>query len=562
MNRYYARAAVNPSAVAAFLRFSAMVYASYDVEYGPSALRLITMYKTQGEEFVRKFKLSKLVDPVYKQLLRNIDPNENDAQHTAIFNMFAELGLRRAELEAEHDITRDQLKFLNDLRLAINGSEAASKRLLRSVSTLGDARLNKFFMLEEDDDKSKGLYADLKALVKRWGKVEGYIIPTEILSEWQAKAKTSGKKLQQHTKYLELRREVTSVYKRALANIVRSSGESYLPLRDVIDELDKKKIIHNLPEGFVGNIDDLGNFYTTAGRKLLQTPSGDVRMNGSYDAEADNAYVCEFTPAFAQAPARAYTVDYRAGARAEKFDVVNEVMPKLDALTKKWLPDMRKLNKSKEGLLAVLCEFVFDTSCRVSSKNAKSAGATTYGATTLLVKHVKLTSSGATITYKGKSGGAQKHKLKFSTPRGRLLGDALTKLVDGKAPTDPVFTFRDQLVTGAMINKYMRGLGFPQKFTIHKLRTARGTKLAMDLLAKCPFKKGQKFKDQEVHKWLDQEILKVGAELGHMSGDKITANTAIANYIDPQILAAFYTKLGIRPNAKVQKAIDMVKKEV
>src|SRR5690606_12281459 len=132
-------------------------------------------------------------------------------------------------------------------------------------------------------------------------------------------------------------------------------------------QLESKGIIHNLPQGFVGNIDDLGKFYTTAGKRLLQSPSGDVRMNGSYDAEKDNAYVCEFTPPFAKAPTRAYTEDYRAGSRAEKFNVVADVMPKLASLTKKWLPDMRKLGKQKEGLLAVLCEFIYATSARVGN---------------------------------------------------------------------------------------------------------------------------------------------------------------------------------------------------
>jgi hypothetical protein len=85
--------------------------------------------------------------------------------------------------------------------------------------------------------------------------------------------------------------------------------------------------------------------------------------------------------------------------------------------------------------------------------------------------------------------------------------------------------------------------------------------LAVDLLKNSPFKKGGDWKERDVHKWLETELLKIGAELGHMSGDKITSNTAIQNYISPEILGEFYAKLGIRPSAKVQKAIDSTKKE-
>ncbi|MNG29500.1 hypothetical protein D3C84_1149350 [compost metagenome] len=83
----------------------------------------------------------------------------------------------------------------------------------------------------------------------------------------------------------------------------------------------------------------------------------------------------------------------------------------------------------------------------------------------------------------------------------------------------------------------------------------------MDILAGCPFKKGDGTKDTVVHKWLETELLKVGSELGHMSGEKVTSATAIQNYIAPELLAEFYSKLGMRPSAKVQKAIDSASKE-
>ena len=116
-------------------------------------------------------------------------------------------------------------------------------------------------------------------------------------------------------------------------------------------------------------------------------------------------------------------------------------------------------------------------------------------------------------------------------------------------------------MSSAQINRYMQSIGFPKGFTVHKLRTARGTEMAISILKSCPYKKGDGTKDTVIHKWLENELLKIGEELGHMSGDKITSSTAIQNYISPEILADFYNKLGVRPSAKVQKAIDSIKKD-
>lgn len=555
--------AVQKDSVVSFLKLLATLYVTYDIKLNREQLRRMNMWERDAGEFLTKFKLTKLTSAAVRSVVGGAHPAEDDTADAAITELLEALKAKTAAFEKETDISRAQLGLLKDFRLAHFGSESAAKRLLRGVTAIGDPMVTQFYTHDVDGIDTGDVYKKLQALVKRHGGVSGYIMPTEVLEKWQAHNKAKGEKTQGHTEYLKLRREVNDIFKKALANLVRASGKPYLPLRDVITQLKSLGIVHNLPTGFVGNIDDLGRFYTTAGKRLLQSPSGEVKMNPKYNADEDNAYVCEFTPPFAQNATRGYTESYRTGAKAEKFNVVAEVMPKLSQLTKKWLPDLRKINKSKEGVLATLCEFIYDTSARVGNKNAATGGEKTYGATQLLVKHFKFNTqgNGATVTYIGKSGGKQAHKLKFTSVRGKQLGDALHKLIEGKGPNDHVFTFKDAQVTGAMINRYMRTLGFPKAFTVHKLRTARGTEMALALLKDSPFKKGGNWKDRDVHKWLETELLKIGAELGHMSGDKITSNTAIQNYISPEILADFYSKLGIRPSAKVQKAIDSIKKE-
>lgn len=555
---YQSLSAVNKDSVTAFLKVIATLYITYDVKLNSEQLRRLNLWMRDANEFVTKFKLTKLTDAAVRAIVGGADPQKSDIADDAITDLLTAMKDKKAAFDKETDITRQQISLLNDFRLAHFGSESAAKRLPRSVSVIGDPQVTAFFVQEVDGVSKDGVYKDLAALVKKYGKVPGYIIPTEILEEWQAYNKSKGAKRPEHAKYLELRREVNDIFKKTLSGLVRSSGKPYLPLRDVTSQLDAIGVVHNLPKGFVGNIDDMGKFYTTAGKQLLQTPSGDVRMNPKYDAAEDNAYVCEFTPPFAQKPTRGYTTSYRTGAKSAKFDVVAEVMPKLATLTKKWLPDLRLVGKSRDGVLATLCEFIYDTSARVGNKNASTAGEKTYGATQLLVKHFKFGTNSCVVKYVGKSGGAQNHKLTFTSVRGKQLGEALRKFADAKSPNEPMFTFKGEQVSGAMINRYLRGLGFPQAFSVHKLRTARGTEMAMALLKNCPFKKGDGTKDTVIHKWLETEVLKIGAELGHMSGEKVTANTAIQNYIAPEILAEFYGKLNVRPSAKVQKAIDSV----
>jgi hypothetical protein len=82
--------------------------------------------------------------------------------------------------------------------------------------------------------------------------------------------------------------------------------------------------------------------------------------------------------------------------------------------------------------------------------------------------------------------------------------------------------------------------------------------MVADIIAKCDLEKGSD--ERTVQKWLEERILEVGKELGHMTNGKITANTAIQNYIDPSVISQFFDDYGvIRPNAKFQKAIDSVK---
>lgn len=556
--------AVDRTSADAYMKLLLSFVMAYEFNYDSTYRRKLTRWHKESDGFIRRFRLPRRhIDAAFRGIVAGRDPEEDDKLDANIRQVLDDLKSKRDALKRELDLRKEDLTVLNDLRLILmKGSESAYRRLERAAGSFGDPDISKMFVADHEDTSVE--QNEVRKLVEKHTGKPGDVMPIPVLQKWQRIAKEKGKKLKDHQRYLELRRVVNAAYKTRLQAIVRASGKPYLPLRDVIHTLDAEEIPHSLPSGFVGMIDDLGKFYTTEGMRLLQIPSGDVRMNPEYDPKKDNAYVCEFKAPGVQKPSRAYTEAYRSRAADTKYSVVSETIPQLPALAKKWRQEMRAPAKkgtlTKNAQLATLLEFVYQTSARVSSAKAQSKGERTFGATQLQVRHLTIDDHKIVATYQGKSGGKQRHILKLSTQTTKRLGKNLEALCRGKKREDYVFSVGGKTFASSSINRYMRSIGFPRKFTVHKLRTARGTLMATQALSKSPFKKGGDWSERDVNQWVEARMLDVGKELGHMSGEKYTANTAIGNYVRPEILADFYSKLGIRPPAKIQKAIDSVSK--
>lgn len=551
--------AVNKDSVKAFAKLSILIGMSFGFEYNPNTRRLMSQWLLDCEPFFKRFKFPKK-DMTYavRAIVANTDPNDDQKLDDAITEFLWQLNDFKKEFHKELDIPKIELDLIDRVRLyGLKASDNAYNFLAKNVGYLKEPGISKIFITETVD--TSDVQTELRALVKKYTGKPGMILPQDQLSDFVARHKKSGTRHADHDKYLKLRRELTAAYKARLASIVRASGKPYLPLRDVIAQLKSENVYNELPAQFVGNIGDDGKFYTTAGKLISTTISGEVRMNGTYDPQEDNGYVCEYTPPFAQGPTRAYTVDFKQHRTAKKFSVVQNIAGKIEKLTEKWLKDLRKAPRTQQSCLATICELVYATTGRIGNANASTDGKQTYGISQLRVKHVKIGANRIDIKYPGKSGIMQHHIIQLNTPRLKLLGQLLPKFVEDKKPTDYLVNFKGKPFSGAQVNRYLLSLGFPEGFTIHKLRTARGTQMAYELLQKAPFTAGSDAK--AVNTWVENELLKVGTELGHMSGEKVTAATAIANYIDPGILDDFYRKINVRPSSKIQKAIDAIGKK-
>lgn len=542
----------------AFLRILVAFLKASEYDFGSDFIAKLHAWEKEAKPFLEQFQITRVFNRPIQLLLSGEDTSANKYEHL-VKAAFLKLKDKKKALEKDTSLTKQQLSMFNDVRLAFNGSESAEKRLMNNASYFRDSHISKMFLHEGEHTESStqnSLYKRLEQHVMKHGQVAGNVMPDTTLTEWRDKAKELGSNLPQHQDYLDMRRERKAIYDKAIANIVRGSGQPILDVKEIKAQLGN--IQNDIPDWFVGKMDDKGNFYTEAGLQLLNKPIGIGSMNPNYRPGDDNAYVCKYKAPFAQNFTNVQTIKNRTEGRVESFGIIQGMLPDIQKYVKKWLPDLAKGPGTLRSTAAAICEVIYQTSARIGSTKAATAGETTYGISTLLRKHLNLNSQRVIMKYIGKKGGPQKHVIKFDDQRTQMLESALVDFCDGEKPTDYVFTFRGKPLNNGQINGYLRDLGFPEGFTIHKFRKLRGTGMAKILMDKCPL--GPRSKDAEVNKWIETQCLKIGKELGHLAGEKVTATTAIANYIDPSVFQPVYDKTNTRPNSKIQKAMDLATK--
>lgn len=563
MFQFKSLSAVDRVSATAFMKMTLAFALCSEYEFDAPFLRKLTKWHSESQDFIKRFKLDKKAfDKVYKAILSNQDPDDDEEMLESMMTAFKSLREVKAALNKETDLSDHDNKMIDSIRLLATKQSASALRFIQNnVTYLTEPDYTDLFTTDAESIDTSDAQAELRTMVKQIGKVNGLIMPTAVLEKWQAHNKLKGKKLAAHARYLELTKELRESYKKFVQTIIRQGGKPLMPIDAVVRACEASKVPHNLPLSFVGSLDEKGRFYTSAGKRLIQTLSGDVRMNPKYDASIDNAYVCSFKPLFAQDFARAFTEDYRSKSKTAKFSAVLDAIPTLPKATRKWRSDLKR-SSTREGMIATLAELIHMTSFRVSSTNAKTSGSQTFGATTLKTSHIKDKGKGIVITFKGKSGALQKREIADRDVFSRQLIANIRQYVKTAPKSGYIFEDEDgKLITGTIITRYLRKCGMPASFTVHMFRTIKATSMASSFLATSPYNKKNIKDEREVHRWLESGILAIGAELGHVSGDKVTANTAIQNYVDPVVLQEFYNNLGIRPSAKVQKAIDAAAKD-
>ena len=451
-------------------------------------------------------------------------------------------------VKSDNTVSSDQLALLRDMTLWMRtGSEAAFQRIEMKVGLLGESIITQSFM--SDVGTQKPILSALVKLVKKLGG-----IGDNLTLEQRSTART--KNPNGYKEFLGLRRELLAVAKLELRNLVRASGKPYLNYVDVLQHLKQVNIVHNLPEGFVGNVGEDGKLYTTKGKLIDGVPGASVKMNPAYNATKDDTYVF-LSSGFGVQGQRYYTRDYKKAATQEKFSKVAAFAKQIEGIKAKWRGHLVKTTtEARTKVLAAILELMYLTSARIGSAGNMTAGKPTYGISTLQVGHTKLTVNKLDIKYIGKKGVKQHHTIAGVDKEKLALLKVVKGLLEGKAKSDLLFSIDDSAITGTEINAYFKKLG--SKVSVHKMRHARGTLLAMELLAKCPL--DDSAEQAEVEKWYKNEMAIVGTELSHTRGvgsdEKPTGMTAIANYISPDVQQEFFLKRGLRIPSFLRKFAD------
>lgn len=537
-----------------FTKLYSLLVFSYADDLSAEAVKMAKSSMANAEKFIDTFKLDKRSwKEAVSLMLRKKNPSDDEHMHSLLQKFSKSMRDKMYKVDAERDIDHQYIKLFKDMNTVCNSiSEPAFNRIIKNISFINEPEIARLY--EADVGNQTDILSVLKKLVKKMtGKSD-----TEIDADARAEYKGSA----ELKEYNRLRRELNAVPKNFVANYVRQSGKALIPIAEIKAALAKSGIKHHtIPNGFKGQVDDQLNFYTVAGKQLLQAPSGEVIMNPKYDAKLDNAYVCTSQPPFAAKPTRIYTVDYRKGKNVVKFDVAQVLARDIEKYRKVWLKDLKATYSDENVFIAHLVELIYHTSARVGNKNNASSGSATYGLTTLLRQHVSARGDSRTFAYSGKKAQKQKHVLKGNDPVTRKLIKFIDANMGGKAKKDVLFEFNGSPISSVKINNYLRGrIGLPEKATVHKFRTARGTHMASVILKGHPFKKAKEAPSQKaVGDWLKSAFETIADRLGHYSNEKLTITTAIQNYIDPSLMEEFFHELKIRPPAQIQRAIDSAK---
>lgn len=513
-----------------------------------------------ASRFAKAFGIAKPYTKVVNYYLTKGEVNEDAVQELG--RIMTE---KKSDFDGDNSITKLQFSMLKDLAAHFRFSSESQvvnswKRLRKESKHLQNATLTSTFVRPDehkviiDMKEVKPAANTMRTIYKKFTGTEG-----SHLNIYQVKKlkETDPKTFE---KYSKASKVITAQIKKERERFVRTSGKLLVPIDDLIKHLDSLGVPNNLPRGFIGGqIDEAGKMYTAEGRMLNGIPSGPVRMNPDYNPDTNNTYVCKSTdPAWEGRKPEFRTLEFIKEKAKQRFSRVGQFLENEKEQRAAWLKDLMANPKDKLGkrkqVYAAMVELIHATCSRIGGKENKTAGETTYGMSTLLVKHLSVTKTMISYDYTGKKGAQQGAHYKVSDPVSKKIYSVLSELVADKKPEDRVWVVNGKEMNRAAVNAYLKSIGIP--LSIHMFRNAAGTKMAKQILAKSPFKKADKPKQGEVEKWFKDAALEIGAMLHHKSGDKIVSSTSIASYIDQDVIKSFFESLGLRKPSFLKKVDD------
>jgi hypothetical protein len=499
-----------------------------------------------------------LGSPIVKDIVQFAKTGEIDEDKLALTAKAMRIGVK-TDIQKDPHIPQNLVDMLTAASIYLmsrNQNKLAS--LTRLVTDLDEPNLAQAFVVGPQDQKS--FVKPLQKIVKVFTGRNDAVLTAE-----ESKA-LKAKKPELHAEYLRLRKEFNLAWRTELRNYVFESGKKAIDYKKAVAYLEGRGMKHTLPVGFEGLIDGNGKIYTSAGKmiKTMPGPGFSVKMNPDYDPKLDDQYVFTTVSAEGTGGQHVYTVAYSKAKTEQKFEKVHKLMASIEAIRKKWLPFVKKSDKSPQCVASTMLEIVYQYSARIGSVGNSTGGKETFGLSTLLVKNLKLSGNKAVLAYPGKDAVPQKHVIDGSSALSKVLVSNLSKLADGKDAKEALFTYvfndKEQRMSAGSVNKWFTKLGAPKDVTVHKMRHVKGTQIFEALLEEHKdkiFNPDKPLTQANADAVFKKLATAVGAQLGHVrgmgTGAKVTPSTAIQNYIDPGLMVSFYVRQGLRPPKMLAK---------
>lgn len=377
-------------------------------------------------------------------------------------------------------------------------------------------------------------------------------------------SKLKEEKPTEYKQLLQAKKLVKETFTYAIKSYVQNN-EPIVDYDKVLTYLKANSISHSLPIGYKGYIDEFCNLYTTKKVKLSSTPYNCVvKMNPTYNPDKDDTYVCSARSEKAKNDTFIYSESYKAAARTKKFKVVKDLKKTINSLRKQWLNCLDYKHKNYQE--AIILELIYQTQARIGNKNNATIdkqtqkARKTYGISTIRAKHFYFIGNDLHFKYPGKAA-FKGDIIHYQEHVVQPISDELSFIIAWfkqlkLEPSQAVFT-----TTDAKVRSFLKSLNPPDGVTIHKLRTLKGTIMMQERIKNHPFI-GTKNSTAKVSKWLKEEALEVGKQLGHMSGEKYTATTAIAHYIDPATMMKLYREAKVLPPKPMLRLVGITEDNI
>lgn len=509
----------------------------------------VSSWRAQALTFAKRFGLTKQLTAILNTFL---------LKGHVFLEEFVDLAqaIRQHKPEMNQDTENlhgDHLKFITAIQtMCLKGGQTKDKsldpktrlrlartwaRMANTIFRLNDPEFSQFF---EPDVAVSNVSSAIKtrtALAKKYKLSSNWPALVEMLAipdeEDRAKFNLAGKALR-------------IAYKQALTKIVRASGKHLIDAQTARTQLLAAGVSNPIQENFMGKLDEQGNYYTSADKRLKTIPSGPIIPNPNYDPQQDNGYVLKSKSSDPKNPNSIYTTDWSKDKAQAKASKVQDFIAHEASHTAMWRRDL--MNTKKEDLTTILAattEMLYRLAARVGNPGGKTDDENTYGLTTMHMAGVSWPSGGMKLAFRGKSGVDNVYMLKPTDEYAKRVISLMKTLTYGRAKDELFLSWQGKPIRSRAVSNYVKSKGI--KLTPKDFRTILGTKIALPLIDKgiAQFKKAKGYSLKEAEKWFKEEMKAVGSALNHKTGNKeTTSTTAINAYIDIFLINKFFTELG------------------